>query len=673
MTTKQLPLTECSISEIYNQSKARYEVPIYQRNYAWEKEEISTLIQDVFDAFQLKKSTYFIGTLVTYHKGDDIFEVIDGQQRLTTINLVLHALEIPPKNKLTYRARKKSNDTISSIPNFSIDEKDEGIVNGYKHAKKAIQEIVPNEDLPKFKDYFLKQVHIIHYQVPRDIDLNHYFEIMNSRGEQLEKHEIIKARLISKLVSNQDKATFNYVWEACSEMSVYIQQKYKHEVFFTEKFCDFNLLEFNDLLGVEGELGKQTLNDIINSTENSEIKIEKDKNDTFQPIIDFPNFLLIVLKIKLCDYEQFDPNAFILDDKELINEFDKIKHIIDEVFVKEFALILLKTKYLLDNYIVHQSIEDDERTSNPWKLQKWQYDLENHNYYLKNLDEKSESQFKLQQLLSMFEVSFSPKQRKNYLFYCLLYLNRSKDRNVKDYCDFVSSLAEKYFKDVYLNASKLNQINVPSPNSFDSSLIEKDFEAKNWKLVEGINNEQFSFDSIYGDGTLASKGIPSFIFNYLDFKLWEKYASELKGRDFQENKPERISFFEALGSPDFGLLVFENFYFSRGRNSLEHYYPQANANGENGNLNQNEINCFGNYALVGGDANSSASNWSPKTKLEHYLDSSGKIKNSSVSSLKFMIMMKVCKENEKNRPGQEWIFEDIQLHQRKMVQILTSF
>ncbi|MFY7667124.1 MAG: hypothetical protein ACOVQG_00180, partial [Crocinitomicaceae bacterium] len=68
----------------------------------------------------------------------------------------------------------------------------------------------------------------------------------------------------------------------------------------------------------------------------------------------------------------------------------------------------------------------------------------------------------------------------------------------------------------------------------------------------------------------------------------------------------------------------------------------------------------------------SASNWSPKTKLEHYLDSSGKIKNSSVSSLKFLIMMKVCKENEKYRPGLEWIFEDIQRHQKKMVELLMG-
>ena len=38
----------------------------------------------------------------------------------------------------------------------------------------------------------LKSVKIIHYRVPKDVDLNHYFEVMNSRGEQLEKYEIIK-------------------------------------------------------------------------------------------------------------------------------------------------------------------------------------------------------------------------------------------------------------------------------------------------------------------------------------------------------------------------------------------------------------------------------------------------------------------------------------------------
>ena len=236
MKTKTLPLKELSIAEIYNGDKATYEVPIYQRNYAWEKDEISALIQDVYDAYTAQKQTYFIGTLVSFHKGDQVYEVIDGQQRLTTINLVLGALGISLQNKLTYRARKKSNDTIQSIPHFEIDEKDDGIVNGFKYAKDAINEIVPKTCQDEFKTYFQNNVHLIHYQVPKDIDLNHYFEIMNSRGEQLEKHEIIKARLIEKL-NDADKAKFNRLWEFCSEMNVYIQQKYRE----CRNFREFSL------------------------------------------------------------------------------------------------------------------------------------------------------------------------------------------------------------------------------------------------------------------------------------------------------------------------------------------------------------------------------------------------------------------------------------------------
>ena len=79
-----------------------------------------------------------------------------------------------------------------------------------------------------------------------------------------------------------------------------------------------------------------------------------------------------------------------------------------------------------------------------------------------------------------------------------------------------------------------------------------------------------------------------------------------------------------------------------------------------------QINCIGNYAMIGSEANSSGSNWSPKTKLDHYLDSSGKISQISVASIKFMIMMQLCKDNQK------WDFEEIKLHQEKMISILMQ-
>jgi hypothetical protein len=265
----------------------------------------------------------------------------------------------------------------------------------------------------------------------------------------------------------------------------------------------------------------------------------------------------------------------------------------------------------------------------------------------------------------MFEVSFTARQRKNYLFYCLLYLFRADDWNVESYSCFVSELADKYFFDVYMVRENLNEINTPIPGSFDRCLLTKNV------LDVAVQNDEYDFADIYGDGSDVSAGIPLFIFNYLDYKLWEKYNVELRGEKTKKGDAARRTFFEALGCSDFELRIFEQFYFSRTRRSLEHFYPQAMQR-EFQKLTEGEINSFGNFAMIGSEANSSGSNWSPKSKLDHYLDSSGKIKLVSVASLKFMIMMQVCKDNQFNKQGREWIFEDIMAHQEKMLIILSE-
>ena len=115
---------------------------------------------------------------------------------------------------------------------------------------------------------------------------------------------------------------------------------------------------------------------------------------------------------------------------------------------------------------------------------------------------------------------------------------------------------------------------------------------------------------------------------------------------------------------DFGLKVFDQFYFSRTRRSLEHFYPQAKATGGTDNLDENEINCLGNYAMIGREMNSSGSDLWPKDKLNRYKPE-GKDIPFSVASLKFIIMMKVC---EKNDWGREQIID----HQKKMLDILNG-
>lgn len=669
-------LEECSINDIYFSNRGTsvlYKIPIYQRNYAWEREEIYALIKDVNDS--LAKSVYYIGTLVTYKRDENIFEVIDGQQRLTTIYIILKALGVENiTNRLTYSARKVSAATIEKLPKFG-EEYDLGIRNGFDYAKDALKEIVGDNkaDIDKFKEYFLTKVHIIHYRVPKDVDLNHYFEVMNSRGEQLEKHEIVKAKLCDQLTGDADATEkFSRIWEACSDMSFYIQQKLPEMTTVFGKTMDsFDIWSFDEFPSSNSgsSSGMKTISEFLNSPIQ---KLDKDdgidKNDYFQPIIDFPNFLLIVLKITLMGYEDFDPVNFTLDDKELLNEFnDALDWVNDKVgFVKDFAYNLLLAKYFLDNYVIHHSNGEDRAIENPWKLQYY-YKKGNKAAYMKDLYENKAQQNEVIQLLSMFEVAFTPKQRKNYLFYCLYHL--FGDWDLDNYVDFLRKLADKYFFDVYLDTNKLNDKKQPKPNSFDETILD------GGNLNVELDDVERDFDSIYPVG---SCNIPLYVFNYTDYKLWKKYSDELRGNKEKKGARNRIEFFNALGCSDFELEPFKNFYFSRTRKSLEHYYPQAKA-GDNMPISQQDINCFGNFAMIGSDANSSGSNYNPIEKKNRYLDT--KSNQVSVASLKFRIMLQICQdnydagikdENQKRPFGLEWNVDDMVRHQEKMLKIIMN-
>ena len=340
-------------------------------------------------------------------------------------------------------------------------------------------------------------------------------------------------------------------------------------------------------------------------------------------------------------------------------------------FVKDFALNLLKAKFLLDNNIVHHSLGDKEQLGdNPWKLQS--YYLENtKKRYPKNISDNQDIQKEMVHLLSMFEVSFTPKQRKNYLFYCMMFLFDNYESGEQDYLEFLQSLADKYLYDVYLNPKCLNERNQPGPNAFDNALF-VDGEMNVDDIGDDEIEYRMAFEEIYKQGRAD---VPLYVFNYTDYMLWKKYADELRGNKTKKDSKERIRFFDELGCSDFELDPFNNFYFSRTRKSLEHYYPQAKA-GEGKTVSSDDINCFGNFAMIGSEANSSGSDWDPRTKLDHYSD--GKSDQVSVASLKFKIMMQKCKDNDlairngvlERDTHMEWNAEDIQEHQRKMLDII---
>lgn len=227
---------ECSIENIFLEHE--YIIPIYQRNYAWSKEEIEQLLDDINDI----NRKYYLGSLIVNEIERNRFEVIDGQQRLTTLFLLLSYLKYDSIkiDSLRFEAREKSNKTLKAIyetkagyKEFKNEEEySTDIIEGYS--------IIENYFLGKDADFIsrfekkISSVYIIRTQVPKDIDLNHYFEIMNTRGEQLELHEIVKAKIIGAIETDGkitdddriDKVIAGEIWDACAQMDKYIQMSF---------------------------------------------------------------------------------------------------------------------------------------------------------------------------------------------------------------------------------------------------------------------------------------------------------------------------------------------------------------------------------------------------------------------------------------------------------------
>ncbi|WP_341352275.1 DUF262 domain-containing protein [Helicobacter pylori] len=99
--------TQSTINDFFALTGTIFSIPVYQRNYTWEEENCEKLLQDIISISQNKK-THFMGS-VTYilHLIDDEkslrqlqeFVIIDGQQRITTIMLLLKAIETKIQNE----------------------------------------------------------------------------------------------------------------------------------------------------------------------------------------------------------------------------------------------------------------------------------------------------------------------------------------------------------------------------------------------------------------------------------------------------------------------------------------------------------------------------------------------------------------------------------------------
>ena len=680
-------------------SEGKYVIPIYQRNYDWGEREALQLLEDISDYAQKNKEQkkkqnegqpYYIGSAVVFLRtahGETYFETIDGQQRLTTLTILACLLKHQEKAgwfekpNLSYDHRKEADEALMMLVNGQLSQHPsaQNIVSVYRLLEKHLQPMLTAKrlDLETFAAYLFEKVIILRIPVPQDTQLNHYFEIMNTRGEQLEKHEVLKAVLMGKLAPDEHHL-FHLIWEACSDMSAYVQMNFSvgmRNLLFDDTWSKLQDKSFDDLFTAlprkesdnttSGEDGApHTLDSLFKDANNpftdakrhknyplpSDGSAGKGKSERFGSIINFPNFLLQVLKV--CYHGPFfnqkyqkEVDAQIrLDDKALIPTFQAVLSSLGTEaekrgFVKYFImqLLLLRTRY--DRYVIKREYVNGTES---WSLKKLKYDTKHKTVSYVNTfsssnkaeDAECESDIgkEIRLLEAMFHVS-APTQIYKHWLNAVLYHVHTTDPQAASLRNRLYNLARCYMLDVYLAKDG-------KKHSFEEIVYRKEGKPQN------------HIDDIDWGAINQGCNVQNFIFNFYDFILWKKKL----GQHLQRKKSGQHETLEQ----DEKSRQHEKFDFTY-RTSVEHFYPQKPMPGYEP-LTPEYLNSFGNLCLISSSMNSKFSNNMPKAKYDNFGSSE---EMCSALSLKLQEMMKSVKEGE-------WEIDQIKAHYEEARENITN-
>ena len=577
-----------------------YVVPLYQRNYAWQESQIQQLLQDIYDNSKSPESNYFIGSLVVLKRPDGIYEVIDGQQRLTTLHIICKTLNLLHIPHLTYDSRPEVEEFFKGL--FASSTSKEYAEECKKRDRRKIYSLVEAIDIVEstdihthpgfaddktislssmaedeklhFKEYLNNNVIVVRTVLPSDTDVAAYFEIMNNRGEQLQEHEIVKALMMKALDAHQ-RMIFSSVWDACSQMSIPVQKTLReyrldnHSPLFGLTYDSLHTDYLDKYQSNTTDCKPLSIDNILLSLNNNQEAINnvEEAENKYEPIVDFPNFLMHLFK-------KYDRNVQ-LNANYLLESYDNIKSIIRPMdFIKD----MLKIRCLFDRYIIKSQGEGEEDENIKWKMLKpYMFKSKKDNSLrFKNTfsdgyqeAEENEQENDIQKRIimqqSMLQVTFRTKKYKNWLFDLLMWLYDNKVDDV-DPCRLSEHL-DKWILNYYDNLEEKTSLS----------------EGTSW-----------TFEALGTD-------TPHFIFNFIDYLYWVA----------KRNGKANVRYIDEV----------DDFYF-RYYNSVEHHLPQSYE--DTGNVN---IDNIGNLCLISRRKNSSLNDKAPleKAKIEAGLQPKRKI------------------------------------------------
>ena len=621
--------------------EVHYVIPRYQRAYAWEDKEIVQLIDDINDS----TGDYYIGSLVVAKvKGrEERYEVVDGQQRLTTLYLLLHYIvshdgQVGEVGKtLSFDCRPNSNYTLEHIQDLLSDAKsligdedrlEQSILNGLKAIDQKF--MLGAIDVDAFVER-LKMVILYRIEVPEHTDLNRYFEIMNTRGEQLEQHDILKAQLMGYLPNRKEQEFFSRVWSACSDMTGYVQMhfaKAEREVIFdggwnrmpSDKWTDFKAcLDMGQRADRE-----VSVKDIIEPNfrvEEADGLLEDDKAPIrFESIIGFPHFLLHVLRAFLevggASLNGKKKLGDQLDDKNLLTDFQKVisygsigaKPVKEHraLFARRFILFLLSSRFLFDKFIIKREYRGDDQDG-VWSLKE----------LCTSGAKKNKRPYYVNTRLcypNEWKKTYAPRNRECLMIQSALRVSYTSPKVMH----WITELLVWLFDDESVLPELSDRAERIAAEAVAEGFFGKTLEEMGAYDLQEYKSENYAF----GVRT------PHIVFNYLDYLLWKEDKEKYK--DF----------------------VFEF------RNSVEHWYPQHPSDGTIEPWDGRDV--FGNLCIISRSVNSKFSNLSPESKMKSYK------KMVQKGSLKLRIMGDIIE----GRTSETWRLSECAKHEEEMIRLL---
>ncbi|WP_104748556.1 DUF262 domain-containing protein [Helicobacter cetorum] len=229
---------------LFNKQDSLYQVPKYQRPYVWKEEQLNVLIEDLSNAYENDRSeSYFCGSIVL-HKKEGRLDIIDGQQRLTTLIILacvlnkMHEIkeleldqialkylkdsiynQYSPKEPiltLSTHLKKASEFEIELLQSLDFKEKakkDNRYLENAHHFKTIIDELKTRLDINEFIKFIYGRV-VFSVIVCSSLDSAiRIFNTLNSRGLSLSYADILKSELMGKSTSIEEQEKFDNLWE----------------------------------------------------------------------------------------------------------------------------------------------------------------------------------------------------------------------------------------------------------------------------------------------------------------------------------------------------------------------------------------------------------------------------------------------------------------------------